>query len=118
MSSHDYPFYPVYTNQLPGLVVSLLTARLQVQFINAPVVQVLLEGYRTALLSQVKFPSPVEVDDGPEVPGMSVEVVLVVLRVELVAELQDLLGAASPPQFPQSGLWQSVYEGPGDVKPV
>ena len=117
VSSYNYPFYPVYTNQFSGLVVALLTTRLQIQLINAPVVQVLFEGYRTPLLSQVKFPRPVEVDDGPEVPGMSVKVVLIVLRVELVAQLQDLLGAPSPPQFAQSCLRQSVYEGPGDIEP-
>ena len=118
VSRYNYPFYPVDTNQFPGLVVPLLTAGLQIQFINAPVVQVLLEGNRTPLLSQVKFPRPVEVDDGPEVPGMSVEVVLIVLRVELVAQLQDLLSAPSPPQFAQPCLRQPVYEGPGDVEPV
>ena len=117
VSSANYPFYPVNTNQFPGLVVALLTARLQIELIDAPVVQVLLEGHRAALLSQVKFPRPVEVDDGPEVPGMSVKVVLVVLRVELVAQLQDLLSAPSPPQFPQTCLRQPVYEGPGDVEP-
>ena len=110
MSSANYPFYPVNTNQFPGLIVALLTAGLQVQLVNTPVVQVLLEGYRTALLSQVKFPSPVEVDDGPEVPGMSVEVVLVVLLVELVAQLRDLLDALGPPQSAQPCLRQPVYE--------
>ena len=118
MSRHNYPFYPVYTNQFPGLVVALLTARLQVELVNAPVVQVLFEGYRTALLAQVKLPGSVEVDDGPEVPGMSVKVVLVVLLVKLVAQLQDLLGAPSSPQFAQPCLRQPVYEGPGDVEPV
>ena len=117
VTSSNYPFYPVYTNQFSGLIVSLLTAGLQVKLINAPVVQVLLEGHRAALLSQVKFPRPVEVDDGPEVPGMPVKVVLVVLRVELVAQLQDLLSAPGTPQFPQTCLRQPVYEGPGDVEP-
>ena len=110
VSRYNYPFYPVDTNQFPGLVVTLLTARLQVELVNAPVVEVLFEGYRTALLSQVKFPRPVEVDDGPEVPGMSVEVVLVVLLVELVAQLRDLLDALGPPQSAQPCLRQPVYE--------
>ena len=118
VSRYNYPFYPVDTNQFPGLVVPLLTARLQVELVNAPVVQVLFEGHRAALLSQVEFARPVEVDDGPEVPGMSVKVVLVVLLVVLVAQVQDLLSAPSPPQFAQSCLRQSVYEGPGDVEPV
>ena len=58
----------------------------------------------------MKFPSPVEVDDGPEVAGMSVKVVLIVLDVELVAELEDVLSVPRPSQSAKAGLRKSVYQ--------
>jgi hypothetical protein len=52
----------------------------QVELVNAPVVEVLLEGDDATLLSQVQLPRPVEVDDGPEAARVPVKVVLVVLH--------------------------------------
>ena len=89
----------------------------QVQLVDAPVLQVLLEGHRAALLAEVKTTRPVEVDDGAEVARVSVEVILVVLHVELVAELQDLRRALGPPQLAQPRLGQSLQQHPGHVEP-
>ena len=89
----------------------------QVQLVDAPVLQILLEGHRAALLAEVKTTRPVEVDDGAEVARVPVEVILVVLHVELVAELQDLRRALGPPQLAQPRLGQSLQQHPGHVEP-
>ena len=100
--------HSVEGHQLSRLVVALLAAGFQVELIDAPVVEVLLEGYRAALLPKVKFTSTVEVNDSTEVPGVSVKVVLVVLQTELVAEVQDVLSVPGSPQSPKPSLRQSV----------
>ena len=42
--------HPVEGHELTGLVVALLAARLQVELVDAPVVEVLLEGNHATLL--------------------------------------------------------------------
>ena len=42
--------HPVEGHELAGLVVALLAARLQVELVDAPIVEVLLEGNHTPLL--------------------------------------------------------------------
>ena len=42
--------HPVEGHELAGLVVALLAARLQVELVDAPIVEVLLEGNHAALL--------------------------------------------------------------------
>ena len=85
----------------PGPVVSVLTARLQVEIIKAPVLQLLTEVLNTNLaqshpalltdwlthpLGQVELVSPVETKDGVKVPGRSVKVILSLLKGICVAQ--------------------------------
>ncbi len=57
----------------------LRVSHTQVELVDAPVVEVLLESDDTALLPQMQLPRPVEVDDGPKAPRVAVKVELVVL---------------------------------------
>lgn len=69
------------------LMVLVLTARLQVELVDAPVLQVVAEGEHTHLVHQVQLARPVEVEDGAEALGVSVEEVFVVYQRVVVAEL-------------------------------
>lgn len=65
----------------------MLTARLQVQLVDAPVLQVVAEGEHAHLVHQVQLAGAVEVEDGAEALGVAVEEVFVVDERVVVAEL-------------------------------
>ena len=63
---------------LLALVVLVLAAGLQVQLVDAPVLQVVTESEHAHLLHQVEFARAIKVEDGAEGARMTVEEVLVV----------------------------------------
>ena len=67
------------TERLEHLLISIAVYLTEVELVDAPIVEVLLEGDDTALLTQVQLPRPVEVDHGAEAARMPVKVELVVL---------------------------------------
>ena len=69
------------------LVVARLAARLQVDLVDAPVVQLLAERQRAHLLHHVQLARAVEVEDGGERSGVAVEEVLVVVEAVVVSDL-------------------------------
>ena len=103
---------PVDPQELPGLVVALLAARLQVELINPPEIKILSEGHGTALLSQVESASPVEIDHGAKVARMTIKIIFIVVQVELITQLKDVGSVLGSPQLAQSGLGQTLQEGP------
>ena len=74
---------------LLALVVLVLAAGLQVQLVDPPVLQVVAERQHAHLLHEVQLPSPVEVEDGGEGAGVTVEEVLVLDEAVVVAQLHD-----------------------------
>lgn len=60
------------------LVVFVLTARLEVELVHAPVLEVVAEGDDTHFFDQVQLTRPVEVEDGREGSRMPVEEVFVI----------------------------------------
>jgi len=75
---------------LPGVEL-VLAARLQVDLVDAPEVEVLREGHDAHLVDDVEPAGPVEVEHGVEGPRVPVEEVLVVDERVGVAQVQDLL---------------------------
>ena len=57
---------PVDPQELPGLVVALLAARLPVELVDAPIPKVITESQNTHLLNKMQLARPVEVEDGIE----------------------------------------------------
>lgn len=77
------------------LVVSGLAARLQVDLVNPPVVQLLAEGEGAHLLHHVQLARAVKVQNGGEGPRVPIEKVLVLVQAVVVADLhQGLVGVA------------------------
>ena len=93
------------------LVVARLAAGLQVDLVDAPVVQLLAEGQRAHLLHHVQLARAVEVEDGGEGAGVAVEEVLAVVEAVVVADLQQGLVGVAVPQLAQPGAGQPV-QGP------
>ena len=52
---------------------------LEIDIVNHPILQVLVEVHHTKFVQNVKFASPVEVEDTVEGAGVTVEVILVLL---------------------------------------
>lgn len=69
---------------IPGLA-----AGLKVDLVDAPEVQLLAERERAHFLHHVQLPSAIEVEDGGEGAGVSVEKVLVGIQAIIIAYLQD-----------------------------
>lgn len=65
-------------NVLLALVVLVLATRFQVEFIDAPVFQIIREGDDAHLLHQVKFTRSVEIQDGRKGARVAVEEILIV----------------------------------------
>ena len=89
---------------LPDIVL-ILTARLQEDLVDHPVLQVITEGHDTHLVYNMQSSRPVEVQDGVKRAGMSIKEVFVVNETVGVTELEDLLVSGSLDQFAQSRLW-------------
>ncbi|TNN42629.1 hypothetical protein EYF80_047184 [Liparis tanakae] len=97
------------------LVVARLAARLQVDLVDAPVVQLLAEGQGAHLLHHVQLPRAVEVEDGGEGHRVAVEEVLVLREAVVVADLQQRLVGVAVPQAAQAGPGQPVQCSPQDL---
>ena len=65
-----------------------MAAGLEVQFVDAPVLEVVTEGEDAHLVHQMQLPCPVQVEDGGEGARVSVEEELVVRKVVVVAEFE------------------------------
>ena len=63
---------------------------LEIDIVNLPILQVLVEIHHTKFVQNVKFASSVEVEDAVEGPGMTVEIILVFLQGEGVAQTENL----------------------------
>ena len=63
---------------------------LEIDIVNLPILQVLVEIHHTKLVQNVKFASSVEVEDAVEGARMAVKIILVFLQGEGVAQIQDL----------------------------
>ena len=63
---------------------------LEIDIVNHPILQVLVEIHHTKFVQNVKFASPVEVEDAVEGAGPTVEIILVLLQGEGIAQLEDL----------------------------
>lgn len=95
-------------------MIPSLAAGLQVDLVDAPEVQLLAEGERAHLLHHVQLPGAVEVKDGGEGAGVSVEEVLVVIQAVVVAYLHDRVVGIAVPQFAQPCAGQPVQRPPQD----
>lgn len=96
------------------LVVPGLAAGLQVDLVDAPEVQLLAEGEGAHLLHHVQLSCAVEVQDGGEGAGVSVEKVLVVIQAVVVTYLHDGVVGVAVPQLAQSCAGQPVQRPPQD----
>ena len=63
---------------------------LEIDIVNHPILQVLVEIHHTKFVQNVKFTSSVEVQDTVEGAGVTVEIILVFLQREGVAQIEDL----------------------------
>lgn len=96
------------------LVIPGLAAGLQVDLVDAPEVQLLAEREGAHLLHHVQLPGAVEVQDGGEGAGVSVEKVLAVIQVVVVAYLHDGVVGVAVSQLAQSCAGQPVQRPPQD----
>ena len=97
------------------LVVLVLAARLQVELVDAPKVEVVAESQDAHVLHQVELPGPVKVQDGRKRPGMAVEKVLVVHEIIVVAELHQGLVRVALPKAAEFRVGKSVQRSPEDL---
>jgi len=88
------------------LVVLVLAARLQVELVDAPEVEVVGESQDAHFLHQMKLARSIEVEDGGEGARMPVEEVLVVHQVVIVAQLHQGVVAVALPQPAQPRVRQ------------
>ena len=105
-------FAHLFVDVLFALVVFVLAARLEVELIHAPELEVVAEGDDAHLLHQVELTRPVEVEDGREGSRVPVEEVFVVQQRVVVAEFHDGLVTVTVTQTPQSGVRQSFQRPP------
>lgn len=73
------------------LVVSRLAARLQVDLIDAPVIELLAEWQRAHFLHHVQLSSSVKIQDRRERARVSVEEVLVLVKTVVIADFHQRL---------------------------
>lgn len=81
--------FELFVHLLLFLVIPGLAAGLKVDLVDAPEVQLLAEWERAHFLHHVQLPSAIEVEDGSEGAGVSVEKVLVGIQAIIIAYLQD-----------------------------
>ena len=63
---------------------------LEIDIVDHPILQFLVEIHHTKLIQHMQFSSSVEVEDAVEGAGPTVEIILVFLHGEGVAQLEDL----------------------------
>ena len=63
---------------------------LEIDIVNHPILQVLIKIHHTKFVENVKFARSVEVEDTVEGAGVTVEIILVLLQGEGVAQIEDL----------------------------
>ena len=63
---------------------------LEIDIVNHPILQFLVEIHHTKLIQHMQFSSSVEVEDTVEGAGVMVEIILVLLQGEGVAQIEDL----------------------------
>lgn len=95
----------------------MLAAGLQVQFVDAPVLQVITKREHAHLVDDVQLAGAIEVQDGAEALRMSVEEVLVVRQRVVVAQLHDGLVGGALPQPPEPRVGQPLQRPPQDLVP-
>ena len=67
-----------------------LSLDLEIDIVNHPILQFLVEIHHTKLVQNMQFASPVEVEDAVEGAGPTVKIILVFLHREGVAQIEDL----------------------------
>ena len=65
----------------------LFSLDLEIDIVNHPILQVLVEIHHTNLLQNVEFSSSVEVEDAVEGARMTIKIILVFLQGEGVAQI-------------------------------
>lgn len=93
-------------------MVAGLAARFQVDFVDAPVVELLAEAERAHLLHHVQPPSTVEVEDGGEGAWVAVKEVLVVVEAVVVAYLEQRIVCVAVAELAQPRAGQAVQGTP------
>ena len=63
---------------------------LEIDIVNHPILQFLVEIHHTKLVQNMQFASPVEVQDAVEGPRMMIKVILILLQRKGVAKVQNL----------------------------
>ena len=63
---------------------------LEINVVNHPVAEILVEVHHTELVHDVEFASSVEVQDAVEGPRMMIKVILILLQRKGVAKVQNL----------------------------
>lgn len=94
------------------LVIARLAARLQINLINTPVIELLSKRERAHLLHHVQLPGAIEVQDARERARMPVEEVLVFMQAVIVAHLHQRLVRVAVAQLPQPRARESVQSPP------
>jgi len=95
-------------------MVLVLTACFEIELINPPVDEVLIEGQDAHFIHQVELPCPVKVEDGVEALGMTIEKVLVVSEVVVVTEDGDLFVARRGIELPKTRMREAIERFPHD----
>ena len=93
----------------------MLAARFKVQFIDAPVLEIVRESHDAHLLDQMQFTRPVEIEDGRKGTRMAVEKVFVVHEGVVVTEIHNGLVTVAVSQSTEASVWQSLQRSPQDL---
>merc|ERR1719225_1335542 len=92
--------------QLPLVNKLIYATRFKERFINAPVEEVITEGQNTNVICDVKFASPVKIQDGVKRSGMSVKEIFIFLKVIIRAECHYLFMSLTLCKQAKSGIWE------------
>lgn len=95
----------------------MLATGLQVQFVDAPVLQIITKRQHAHLVHDVQLAGAVEVQDRAEAFRVAVEEVLVVRQRVVVAQLHDGLVGGALPQPPEPRVGQPLQGPPEDLVP-
>ena len=68
----------------------MLTARLQIELVYAPVAEIVMEREHAHVLDEMQFAGAIKVEHGAERARISVEKELALFRIEIVAQLANL----------------------------
>lgn len=94
------------------LMIARLAARLQINLINTPVIELLSERERAHLLHHVQLPSAIEVQDARERARVPVEEVLILVQAVIIAHLHERLVRVAVAQLPQTRAREPVQSPP------